>query len=211
MIEWEWVDSVRADLPELPRVRKARFMEELGLSAYDAGLLTAEKATADYFDSVIAFRSVEGEALAKLAKSASNWMLGELTRLMKETDTEIDDIRVRPGQLVELIDMTEEGKLSSNLAKDVFVRMYETGRGPAEIAEEAGLVQMSDVDQVASAVDAAIAGNPQAVADYMEGKNKAIGFLVGQVMKETRGKANPRMASSLVKEKLDEMRQAVPS
>lgn len=207
----DWVDSVQAELPELPRVRKARFMEELGLSAYDARLLTAEKATADYFDSVIAVGSVEGDALSRLAKSASNWMLGELTRLMKETDTEIDDIRVRPGQLVELIDMTEEGKLSSNLAKDVFVRMYETGRGPAEIAEEAGLVQVSDVDQVASAVDAAIAGNPQAVADYMEGKNKAIGFLVGQVMKETRGKANPRMASSLVKEKLDEMRQAVPS
>jgi aspartyl-tRNA(Asn)/glutamyl-tRNA(Gln) amidotransferase subunit B len=113
--------------------------------------------------------------------------------------------------LVELIDMVDEGKLSSNLAKDVFVQMYETGRGPAEIAEESGLVQVSDVDQVASAVEAAIAGNPQAVADYMEGKNKAIGFLVGQVMKETRGKANPRMASSLVKGKLDEMRQAVPS
>ncbi len=210
-IDRDWVDSVQAELPELPRSRKARFMEELGLSAYDAGLLTAEKATADYFDSVIAVRSVVGDALSRLAKSASNWMLGELTRLMKETDTEIDDIRVRPGQLVELIDMTEVGKLSSNLAKDVFVRMYETGRGPAEIAEGAGLVQVSDVDQVASAVDAAIAGNPQAVADYMEGKNKAIGFLVGQVMKETRGKANPRMASSLVKEKLDEMRQAVPS
>ena len=107
--------------------------------------------------------------------------------------------------------MVDEGKLSSNLAKDVFVQMYETGRGPAEIAEESGLVQVSDVDQVASAVQAAIDGNPQAVADYMDGKNKAIGFLVGQVMKETRGKANPRMASSLVKEKLDEMRQAVPS
>ena len=138
-------------------------------------------------------------------------MLGELTRLMKETDTKISDFRVRPAQLVELIDMVDDGKLSSNLAKDVFVQMYETGRCPAEIAEEAGLVQVSDVDQVASAVDAAISGNPQAVADYMEGKNKAIGFLVGQVMKETRGKANPRMASSLVKEKLDEMRQAVPS
>ena len=211
VIDSAWVDHVKGDLPELPRTRKARFMEELGLSAYDAGLLTAEKATADYFDSIIAVRSIKGDALSRLAKSASNWMLGELTRLMKETDTEIDDIRVRPAQLVELIDMTEEGKLSSNLAKDVFVRMYETGRGPAEIAEEAGLVQVSDVDQVASAVDAAIAGNPQAVADYMEGKNKAIGFLVGQVMKETRGKANPRMASSLVKEKLDEMRQAVPS
>ena len=186
-------------------------MEQYGLSAYDAGLLTAEKATADYFDSVIAVRPAEGAALAKLAKSTSNWMLGELTRLMKETDTKIGDVRVRPAQLVELIDMVDGGKLSSNLAKDVFVQMYETGRGSAEIAEEAGLVQVSDVDQVASAVDAAIAGNPQAVADYMEGKNKAIGFLVGQVMKETRGKANPRMASSLVKEKLDEMRQAVPS
>ena len=207
----DWVDRVQGELPELPRARKARLMEQYGLSAYDAGLLTAEKATADYFDSVIAVRSAKGDALPRLAKSTSNWMLGELTRLMKETDADIDDIRVRPARLVELIDMVEEGKLSSNLAKDVFAQMYESGRGPSEIAEEAGLVQVSDIDQVASAVDAAIAGNPQAVADYMEGKNKAIGFLVGQVMKETRGKANPRMASSLVKEKLDEMRQAVPS
>ena len=211
MIEREWVERVQSDLPELPRARKARLMEQHGLSAYDAGLLTAEKATADYFDSVIAVRPAERVALVKLAKSTSNWMLGELTRLMKETDTKISDVRVRPAQLVELIDMVDDGKLSSNLAKDVFVQMYETGRGPAKIAEESGLVQVSDVDQVASAVDAAISGNPQAVADYMEGKNKAIGFLVGQVMKETRGKANPRMASSLVKEKLDEMRQAVPS
>ena len=211
VIEREWVDQVRNGLPELPRARKARLMEHYGLSAYDAGLLTAEKATADYFDSVIQVRPAEGAALAKLAKSTSNWMLGELTRLMKETDTDIGDIRIRPAQLIELIGMVDDGKLSSNLAKDVFVQMYETGRGPAEIAEESGLVQVSDVDQVASAVEAAIAGNPQAVADYMEGKNKAIGFLVGQVMKETRGKANPRMASSLVKEKLDEMRQAVPS
>ncbi|MCY4529305.1 MAG: Asp-tRNA(Asn)/Glu-tRNA(Gln) amidotransferase subunit GatB [Chloroflexi bacterium] len=211
VIEQSWVDRVRSHLPELPRARMARLMQQYGLSAYDAGLLTAEKATADYFDSVIAVRSVEGDALAKLAKSTSNWMLGELTRLMKENDTDIEDIRVEPARLVELIDMVDEGKLSSNLAKEVFVQMYETGRSPAEIAEEAGLVQVSDVDQVASAVDAAIAGNPQAVADYMDGKNKAIGFLVGQVMKETRGKANPRMASSLVKEKLDELRQAVPS
>ncbi len=211
VIEQAWVDRVRSHLPELPRARMVRLMQQYGLSAYDAGLLTAEKATADYFDSVIAVRSVEGDALSRLAKSTSNWMLGELTRLMKETDTNIEDIRVEPARLVELIDMVDEGKLSSNLAKEVFVQMYETGRSPAEIAEEAGLVQVSDVDQVASAVDTAIAGNPQAVADYMDGKNKAIGFLVGQVMKETRGKANPRMASSLVKEKLDELRQAVPS
>ena len=211
VIEREWVDRVRSDLPELPRARKARLMDQYGLSAYDAGLLTAEKATADYFDSVIAVAPPKSADLAKLAKSTSNWMLGELTRLMKETDTDIEDIRIEPAQLVELIDMVDEGKLSSNLAKEVFVQMYETGRGPAEIAEQAGLVQVSDVDQVGAAVEAAIAGNPQAVADYMDGKNKAIGFLVGQVMKETRGKANPRMASSLVREKLDEMRQAVPS
>ena len=145
IIEREWVDRVRSDLPELPRARKSRLMEQFGLSAYDAGLLTAEKATADYFDSVIEVRPAKGDSLSKLAKSTSNWMLGELTRLMKETDTQIEDISIDPAQLVELIDMVDEGKLSSNLAKDVFMQMYETGRGPAEIAEESGLVQVSDV------------------------------------------------------------------
>ncbi len=211
VIEREWVNRVRDGLPELPRARKARLMEHYGLSDYDAGLLTAEKATADYFDSAIALRRLEDSAQARLAKSTGNWILGELTRLMKETNMKIEDVRVRPAQLVELIEMVGGGKLSSNLAKEVFAQMYETGRGPAEIAEESGLMQVSDVDQVASATDDAIARNPQAVADYLEGKNKAVGFLVGQVMKKTRGKANPRMAASLVKEKLDEMRQGAPS
>ena len=137
-------------------------------------------------------------------------MLGELARLLKETRGEIGDIRIEPSQLVELIDMIDGGKLNSNLAKEVFTKMFETGRGPQEIAEESGMIQVSDVDVVLSAVEEALAANPEPVADYMEGKVKAMGFLVGQVMKITRGKANPQLASKLVREKLEEIKQAVP-
>ena len=210
IIEQKWIDQVRNGLPELPRARKARFMKEYCLTAYDAGLLTAEKEMADYFESVIAVRSATGKKLEQLAKSTGNWILGELTRTLKETDGEIGEIRIEPGHLVELIDMIDDGKLSSNLAKEVFAKMFETGRGPQVIAEESNLIQVSDVDAVLSAVETALAANPGPVADYMEGKDKAMGFLVGQVMKISRGKANPQLASTLVKQKLDDMKQAVP-
>jgi len=210
VIEQEWIDQVRSELPELPRARKTRFMRDYGLSAYDAGLLTAERENADYFDSVIAASPAIGDKLEQLAKSTSNWMLGELTRLLKETDDKISDIRIQPDHLAELIDMINDGKLSSNLAKEVLAKMFETGQRPEIIAEESNLIQVSDVDSVSSAVEQALTANPGSVGDYMEGKDKAMGFLVGQVMKISKGKANPQLASKLVKEKLDHMKQAVP-
>lgn len=208
VLEAEWVDRMRGCLPELPRARKARFMRQYGLSEYDAGLLTEEKSTADYFESVTGVRRLEGDASRKLAKSASNWMTGELARLSKESGRGIEDVRISPGQFVELIEMIDEGSLSSNLAKEVFAEMFATGRGPREIAEESGIAQVSDEGAVSSAVEDALSSNAEAVSDYLAGKDRAMGFLVGQVMRITRGRANPQLASKLLRDSLDEMRRA---
>jgi len=208
VLEAKWVDRMRGCLPELPRARKARFMRQYGLSEYDAGLLTEEKSTADYFESVTGVRRLEGDASRKLAKSASNWMTGELARLSKESGRGIEDVRISPGQFVELIEMIDEGSLSSNLAKEVFAEMFATGRGPREIAEESGIAQVSDAGVVSSAVEDALSSNAEAVSDYLAGKDRAMGFLVGQVMRITRGRANPQLASKLLRDSLDEMRRA---
>jgi aspartyl-tRNA(Asn)/glutamyl-tRNA(Gln) amidotransferase subunit B len=173
------------------------------LSAYDAELLTASKAMADYFEQVVA---AGGSKAGGSAKAASNWILGDLARLLNATQTGIEDSRVAPEQLAELLRLIGDGTLSTPMAKSVFEEMFETGRGPAEIAKASGMVQVSDDDAVGSAVDDVIAANPQPVSDYLSGKEAAAKYLVGQVMKATRGKANPQVASRLVEEKLESLR-----
>ena len=203
VIEDAWIETVRERLPELPHRRKDRFIEQLGLSAYDAELLTASKAMADYFEQVVA---AGGSKAGGSAKAASNWILGDLARLLNATQTGIEDSRVAPEQLAELLRLIGDGTLSTPMAKSVFEEMFETGRGPAEIAKASGMVQVSDDDAVGSAVDDVIAANPQPVSDYLSGKEAAAKYLVGQVMKATRGKANPQVASRLVEEKLESLR-----
>ena len=203
VIEDAWIEGVRERLPELPHRRKARFVEQFGLSAYDAELLTASKSMADYFEQVLAADD-PGKADG-VAKAASNWMLGDLSRLLNATHTEIEDSKVAPGQLAELLKLIDGGTLSTSMAKSVFEEMFKTGRGPAEIAEASGMVQVSDDDEVGSVVADVIAANPQPVSDYLSGKEAAAKYLVGQVMKATRGKANPQVASRLVEEKLEAM------
>ena len=202
----EWVEEVRARLPELPQARKTRFVEQYGLPLYDADLLTATKSSADFFEQTLKSSPVNGNSQQKLAKSVSNWMLGELARLLNTTGIGIDDVRIEPGYLIELIGLVDEGTLSIAMARTVFEEMFETGEAPKSIAQEKGLVQISDVDSVQPAIDEALAGNPDPVADYLAGKEAAMRFLVGQVMKITRGKANPQIAARLVKEKLESMR-----
>ncbi len=206
VIQPEWVDSIRESLPELPRQRMARFVSEFGLSEYDAELLTTTKASADYFERAVESGNAEGQDERDLAKSVSNWLLGEMARLLNQTELTIDDVKIAPDQIVELQNLVKAGTLNSNMAKDVFERMFESGGSPAAIAEAEGLVQISDTDAVNAAVAEAIAANPQPVQDYLDGKETAIRFLVGQVMKATRGKANPQIATEMLNDKLEALR-----
>jgi aspartyl-tRNA(Asn)/glutamyl-tRNA(Gln) amidotransferase subunit B len=191
----EWVEEIREGLPELPAVKKARFMEEYGLSAYDASLLTTSRATADYFESIVRLKGLSGEKKQQSAKSVSNWILVELARLLNDTDTDIASVKIGPQQFVEMLDLIEAGTLSTSMAKTV-----------RAIAEERGLVQISDLDSIRAAVEEAVSSNEKAVSEYLGGKETAIRFLVGQVMKITRGKANPQLANELLKEKLESLR-----
>ena len=209
VISAELVDAVRRALPELPAARKRRFMAQYALSDYDAALLTLTKSTADYFESVVSLKQAQGDALAQFAKHAGNWMLGELGRLLNETNGDIDSVKIAPRHFVDLLDMVAADKLSGNMAKTVFEEMFASGRAPADIAEERGLVQISDADALGAAVAEALASNPKPVAEYLDGKEQAVRFLVGQVMKITRGKANPQLAMQLLKSELDGMRQSV--
>ena len=206
VIDPAWVEEVRDRLPELPQARRARFVEQYGLPLYDASLLTSSKTTAGFFESVLSVRPLTGDAQRKLAKSVSNWVLGELARLLNATGTGLDDAKLQPQYLRELLELIDDGTLSTGMAKDVFEEMFKTGKPPAQIAEQAGMVQISDAGAVQRAVDEAIAANPKPVADYLSGKDTAMRFLVGQVMRLTKGKANPQLAGRLVQEKLDSMR-----
>ena len=202
-ISSEWVSEVGASLPEMPHSRKARFIDGLGLPEYNARLLTANRETADYFEAALASKSDNSPAFAR---AVSNWIIGEMARLSNQTGIGMADTRIKPDQVAALQNMVDDGALSSTMAKTVFEKMFETGRSADDIARSEGLTQISDTDAVSAAVERAIADNPDPVRDYLGGKQQAMGFLVGQVMKATRGQANPRMASQLVKEKLEAMR-----
>ena len=202
-ISCEWVSDIGASLPEMPHFRKARFMDDLGLPEYNARLLTSNRETADYFEAALDSKSDNSPAFAR---AVSNWIIGEMARLSNQTGIGMADMSIKPGQVAALQNMVDDGALSSTMAKTVFEKMFETGRSADDIARSEGLTQISDTDAVSAAVERAIADNPDPVRDYLGGKQQAMGFLVGQVMKATRGQANPRMASQLVKEKLEAMR-----
>ena len=205
-IDPAWVEEVRRALPELPTVRKERFVADYALPLYDAGLLTGSKGMADYFESVLDAVPLDGEALQSRAKNVSNWLLGEMSKLLNETGAEIDGVKIEPASLVELLDLVDDGTLSIGMARTVLATMFETGGSPKAIAARAGLEQVTDSDTLLPVVDEAISANPDPVADYLGGKETAMRFLVGQVMKITRGSADPKLAQKLVKEKLEAMR-----
>ncbi|MDE2817957.1 MAG: Asp-tRNA(Asn)/Glu-tRNA(Gln) amidotransferase subunit GatB [Chloroflexota bacterium] len=189
----EWVDGVRGKLPELPGAKKQRFMTEYELSAYDASLLTQSRDLADYFEAA--------SARAKNAKAVANWMSRNLLQRLNQSDSEISDCKIAPDALADMILMIESGEISNRMAQEVFDQMFDTGKSAADIVKEKGLTQISDEDALAEIVAQVIAENPAAVQDLNQGKKRAIGFLVGQVMKATRGKANP----GIVNQKLQEM------
>ena len=191
----EWVDAIRRRLPELPDAKRQRFMSDFGLSAYDAGLLVVERDIATYFEQCVNNRPQRAKAIA-------NWIVGEMFRLMNESGQEIGQVKITPAALNELIDLIEAKTISTTIAKDVFAEMFASGKKPADIVAARGLTQISDASAIEAAIAKAIAANPQAVADYRGGKETAIRFLVGQVMKETKGRANPGLVNQLLIEKL---------
>ncbi len=194
-ISEEWKEAVRATIPELPDARKARYASEYGLPDYDAAVITSSKLLADFFEDSLNY--------TKDAKSVSNWIMGDLLGYLNSNNLELSEVKITGQGLGEMIGLIEKGTISSKIAKTVFKEMLESGKLPAQIVEEKGLVQISDEGAIKSIVEQVVANNPQSVEDYKAGKQKAIGFLVGQVMKESKGKANPALANKLLVEVLN--------
>ncbi len=200
-----WVDEILARLPELPDERRERLTRECGLSAYDAGVLTAEKEIADYFDRAVAAgkeRSVEPKAIA-------NWITGELFKLMKDDNAEIGAVKIQPAQIPALIALVTAGTISNTIAKSVFGDMYATGREARTIVAEKGLAQISDRGALDGVVAKVIADNPKPVAEYLAGTEAIARYLVGQVMKATKGQGNPTLINELVIEELKSFKPSV--
>jgi aspartyl-tRNA(Asn)/glutamyl-tRNA(Gln) amidotransferase subunit B len=191
-----WIDDVRARLPELPAARKDRFMSQYGLSWYDADILTESRAMADYFEGCL------GIAGPNRAKMVSNWLLGDFSRLLNATDTGIEDARISPQHLAEMLDLVENGTISGPAAKAVFEEMFRTGKRAGEITSEKKLSQISDAGEITEVTRQVLAGNSSAVADYRAGKEQALMFIIGQVMRATRGRANPGMVREIVIQEL---------
>lgn len=190
----EWVQDIRSRLPELPDEKRDRLMSEYALPYYDATLLTSSRGIADFFEKTM--------ALHPNARAVGNWMTGELFRLLNVSGIEIEQSKVAPEHLAELLKLVEQGAISASIGKVVLEDAFATGKKPGEIVQERGLAQISGVDELSNIVDQVLAANPQAVADYRAGKAPAMGFLVGQVMKATRGKANPGVVNELLRGKL---------
>ncbi len=192
-LDAEWVADIKASLPELPEAKKARFMAEYQLGAQMVSVLVAEREIADYFEKVAAGRD---------AFIAANWVTGELFGWMNRNNVEITDVPVEPERLGELIDLLEDGTISGRIAKDVFENMTLTGHAPTVIVAEEGLEQISDTGAIAAEIDKIIAANPGQVAAFKGGNEKVIGWFVGQIMKATEGKANPRTVNEILRRKL---------
>ena len=191
----ETIEKYRSELPELPDARRARLESEYGLSDYDAGIITSSRAVAEYFDEVIA----DGAD----AKLAANWIMGDLSKELNAEGLDIGQSPVDAKRLGKMIQLIMKDTISGKIAKKVFKEMWTSKDEPEKIVEDKGLVQITDTGAIEAAVDEAIANNPKAVEEYKAGKKKAIGALVGQVMKATKGKANPQMVNKLLAEKLD--------
>ena len=190
----EEIEAYRKGLPELPDARRERYMEAFGLSAYDAGILTASRALAEYFEACLA----DGAD----AKGAANWIMGDLAKNLNAEGKTIEQSPVEASRLAQMLKLIEKGTISSKIAKKVFAEMWTSSDAPEKIVEDKGLVQITDTKAIEAIVDAVIAANPKPVADYKSGNKKAVGALVGQVMKQSKGKANPQLVNQLLADKL---------
>ncbi len=193
VLEEAMIERVRAELPELPDAKRARYIAELGLSDYDAGVLVAEKEIADYFEAAAGGRD---------AKTAANWVMGDFFGQLNRAGLEVADSPVTAERLGGLLDLLADGTISVRIAKQVFETMFQSGEDAGVIVEREGLIQVSDTSEIEAMVDAIIDGNPDKVAEIQGGKDKLVGWFVGQVMKASQGKANPQLVNQLLKEKL---------
>lgn len=193
-VDEEWLNEIKSKIPELPQAKKKRFIETLGLPAYDAEVLTKDKELAGFFEEVLNYY--------KDAKKVSNWIMAEVLKLLNEEQISITESLVKPKALADLLKAVDEGTISNKIAKDVFDEMFATGKEPQTIIKEKGLSQISDEGELSSIVAKVIENNPKSVEDFRNGKDRAIGFLVGQVMKETKGQANPQLVNKIIREQL---------
>lgn len=193
VLEQGYVDDIKKTLPELPDEKKHRFMQNYGLGAYDASVLISSRSRADYFETVANDRD---------AKLAANWVINELLGILNKDGKTIEESPISSANLGKLVGLIEDNTISGRIAKDVFAEMYASGKDPEVIVEEQGLKQVTDTGAIEALVDKVIAENPDKVEQYKSGKDKLFGFFVGQVMKESQGKANPQMVNELLKNKL---------
>jgi len=198
-----WVEDIRSKLPELPENRRKRFQEEYDLSEYDANQLVATKASADFFEDSLSTRGDKQSIESAIAKSTANWINTDLAHLLNDAGVNIENSPISPASLSEMLAFIEDGTISSKMAKDLFEEMFHTEKGAKVIIEAKGLNQISDDDALAEFVSGVIAENSKAVDDYRNGKETAVKFLVGQVMRVTRGQANPQKATEAVLSQLD--------
>jgi aspartyl-tRNA(Asn)/glutamyl-tRNA(Gln) amidotransferase subunit B len=194
VIDEAWKTRIRSTLPELPDAKKARYIAQYGLSTYDAEVLTASLKMANFFEQTLVHTAD--------AKTVANWMMGDLLAYLNANNLELSDIKLTSQGLGEMLGLIQQGTISTKIAKTVFKMMIETGQPPMSIVETQGLLQISDESAIQAIILQVIAANPQSVADVQAGKEKAIGFLVGQVMKETKGKANPGLVNKLIIDQL---------
>ncbi len=190
----EWLDEIRSRQPEFKTEKMKRYSEEFGIPEYDINIITDSKKLADIFEATT--------ALCNQPKKVSNWILGETMRILKEKEMEPEDITFSPENLAKLIKLVEAGTINGSVAKDIFAVIFDEDVDPESYVKEKGLAQVSDEGELRAVVEKVIADNPQSVADYRNGKDKAIGFLVGQTMKAMKGKANPGLVNKILKELL---------
>jgi len=193
-LEKEWVEGFRDGLPELPAMRAARFVSDYGLPEYDATVLTASRGMADYFEA--------GVKLFNQPKTVSNWVMGELTRELNNSGTDVSASPVSPERLAGLLQMVDTGTVSLKVAREIFPELYSSGKTPEQIVQEKGLTQVSDEGALEKIINEVLVKNPAQVAQFKEGKQQVLGFLVGQVMKASGGKANPGKVNDLLKKRL---------
>ena len=193
-IEDKWIEEIKSTIPELPDQKKNRFIKDYNLSEYDAGVIVSDKATSDYYEKVVKNRS---------PKLVTTWVTSELFSILNKKNLTIDESPVSHDKLGELIDNIESGKVSNRLAKDIFEEMCETGKSPGDIISEKGLSQISDEGELEKLVNDVLIANPENVEKYKNGKDKLFGFFVGEAMKLSKGKANPKLLNELLRSKLN--------
>lgn len=191
-----FISEIQKTMPELPHEKKERFINQYDLSPYDAGVLTQSRELAIFFEDTV--KNIND------SKLVSNWIMGDVLRRLKEEDLEIDSLKFDAKALADLINLVKEGKINNNTGKKVLRDMFESGKNPNTLVKEQGLIQISDVGELEGMIDSVLDENEQSIIDYKNGKDRAIGFLVGQIMKKSRGKANPQMVNKILLEKLKE-------